>query len=64
MNILVVAEHDGATISAATRATIGAAKKIGGDIHLLLAGHNIAALTAAAKTIDSVAQLLVEDDAL
>ncbi len=64
MSILVVAEHDGATISAATRATIGAAKKIGGDIHLLLAGHNIAVLTAAAKTIDSVAQVLVEDDAL
>ncbi len=64
MSILVFAEHDGTTITPATRATIGAAQKIGGDIHLLLAGHNIAGVTAAAKTIAGVTQVLVEDDVL
>jgi len=70
MTILVIAEHDGSTITAATRATIGAAKKIahgvGGEceVHLLLAGCNIAAVTDAAKKIDGITQVLVEDDAL
>lgn len=64
MAILVVAEHDGKTISAATRATVGAAKKIGGEIHLLLAGHGIAEVTKQAAALDGVAQVLVEDDAL
>ncbi len=64
MTILVIAEHDGNSITPATRATIGAAQKIGGEIHLLLAGHNIAGVTAAAKTIAGITQVLVEDDAL
>jgi electron transfer flavoprotein alpha subunit len=64
MTILVFAEHDGKTISPATRAAIGAAQKIGGDIHLLLAGHSIAGVTAAAKAIAGIAQVMVEDDAL
>jgi electron transfer flavoprotein alpha subunit len=64
MSILVVAEHDGKTISSATRAAIGAAQKIGGEIHLLLAGHTIADLTKAAAGITGVTQLLVEDDPL
>jgi electron transfer flavoprotein alpha subunit len=64
MSILVVAEHDGKSIAPATRAAIGAAKKIGGEIHLALAGHNIAAVSDAAKKIEGVTQVLVEDDAL
>jgi electron transfer flavoprotein alpha subunit len=64
MSILVFAEHDGTTIAPATRAAIGAAQKIGGEVHLLLAGHNIAGVTAAAKTMAGISQVLVEDDAL
>lgn len=64
MAILVVAEHDGKNISPATRATIGAAKKIGGDIHVALAGHNIADVTKQAAALEGVSQVLVEDDAL
>ena len=70
MSILVIAEHDGKTISPATRAAIGAAKKIAaaaeGDhqIHLLLAGHNIAGVIESAKQVEGVAQLLVGEDAL
>jgi electron transfer flavoprotein alpha subunit len=64
MTLLILAEHDGKTLSPATRAAVGAAKKIGGEIHLLLAGHNIASVAEQAKKIDGVAQLLVADDAL
>jgi electron transfer flavoprotein alpha subunit len=64
MAILVIAEHDGKTIAPATRAAIGAAKQIGGDIHLALAGHTIAELTKQAAALEGVAQVLVEDDAL
>ncbi|MES2984112.1 MAG: FAD-binding protein [Pseudomonadota bacterium] len=64
MTILVFAEHDGSTISPATRAAIGAAKKIGGEVHVLLAGHNIAGVIEAAAKLDGIAQILVEDDVL
>lgn len=64
MKILVVAEHDGTTISPATRAAIGAAQKIGGEIHLLLAGHGIADVTASAAKLVGISQVLVEDDVL
>ncbi|HDR8952664.1 TPA: electron transfer flavoprotein subunit alpha/FixB family protein, partial [Burkholderia vietnamiensis] len=40
MTILVIAEHDNASIKAATLNTVAAAAKIGGDIHVLVAGHN------------------------
>lgn len=64
MSILVVAEHDGKNITPATRAAIGAAQKIGSDIDLLLCGHQIAAVIAAAKTLAGLRKILVEDDAL
>ncbi|WP_186166434.1 electron transfer flavoprotein subunit alpha/FixB family protein, partial [Burkholderia gladioli] len=40
MTILIIAEHDNATIKAATLNTVAAAQKIGGDIHVLVAGGN------------------------
>lgn len=64
MSILILAEHDGKTISPATRAAIGAARKIGGEMHLLLAGHGIAAVTQAAAALEGITQVLVEDDVL
>ena len=42
MTNLVIAEHDNASIKAATLNTVAAAQKIGGDIHVLVAGHNAA----------------------
>ena len=38
MAILVIAEHDNTSIKPATANTVTAAAKIGGDIHLLVAG--------------------------
>jgi electron transfer flavoprotein alpha subunit len=64
MAILVFAEHDGTNITPATRAAVGAAQKIGGEIHLLLAGQTIAGVTEKAKQIAGVTQVLVEDDVL
>ncbi len=64
MSILVVAEHDGKTLAPATRAAIGAAEKIGGEIDVLLAGFKIDAVIAEALTLKAVRKVLVEDDAL
>ncbi len=62
MTILVLAEHDGKNLSAATRAAVGAAKKIGGEIHLLLAGHGIASVLEQAKKLDGISQVSVRDE--
>jgi electron transfer flavoprotein alpha subunit len=58
---LVVAEHDGASIKAATLTTIAAAQKIGGDIHVLVAGHNAQAAADAAAKIAGVSKVLLAD---
>jgi electron transfer flavoprotein alpha subunit len=63
MSILVVAEHDNASIKGATLNTVAAAKKIGGDITVLVAGQGCAAAAAAAAKIAGVAQVLVADNA-
>jgi len=63
MGILVVAEHDNATLKGATLNTITAAKEIGGDIDVLVAGQDCAAAAEAASKVDGVAKVLVADDA-
>ncbi len=63
MSILVVAEHDNATIKGATLNTVAAAQKIGGDITVLVAGSGCAAAGAAAAKIAGVAKVLVADNA-
>lgn len=61
MTNLVIAEHDNASIKAATLNTIAAAQKIGGDIHVLVAGHNAQAAADAAARIGGVAKVLLAD---
>jgi electron transfer flavoprotein alpha subunit len=61
MTILVIAEHDNASIKAATLNTIAAAAKIGGDIHVLVAGHNAQAAADAAAKIAGVSKVLLAD---
>ncbi|KXU83567.1 electron transfer flavoprotein subunit beta [Paraburkholderia monticola] len=58
---LVLAEHDNASIKAATLNTIAAAQKIGGDIHVLVAGHNAQAAADAAAKIAGVSKVLLAD---
>lgn len=64
MSILVIAEHDNATLKGATLNTVAAAKAIGGDIHILVAGANCAAVAASAAKIAGVAKVLVADNAV
>jgi electron transfer flavoprotein alpha subunit len=61
MSVLVLAEHDHHTVKKATLNTVAAAKKIGGDIHVLVAGHNAAGAAKAAAQIAGVAKVLHAD---
>jgi electron transfer flavoprotein alpha subunit len=60
MTILVIAEHDNASIKAATLNTVAAAAKIGGDIHVLV-GHNAQGAADAAAKIAGVSKVLLAD---
>ena len=62
MSVLIVADHDGATISQPTRSTVTALARLGA-IHLLLTGTGAAAASAAAAAIPGVEAVLVADDA-
>ncbi|QGZ55005.1 electron transfer flavoprotein subunit alpha/FixB family protein [Paraburkholderia acidiphila] len=61
MTNLVIAEHDNHSIKAATLNTVAAAQKIGGDVHVLVAGHNAQAAADAAAKIAGVAKVLLAD---
>jgi electron transfer flavoprotein alpha subunit len=61
MTSLVVAEHDNAGIKPSTLNTITAAAQCGGDVHVLVAGHNAAAAAAAAAAIAGVAKVIHAD---
>ena len=61
MTELVIAEHDNAAIKGATLNTVTAAKACGGDVHVLVAGHNAAAAAQAAAQIAGVAKVLHAD---
>lgn len=63
MSILVIAEHDNASINGATLNTVSAAKAIGGDITVLVAGEGCGAAAEAAAKIDGVSKVLVADNA-
>jgi electron transfer flavoprotein alpha subunit len=63
MTILVIAEHDHHSLKAATLNTVAAAAKIGGDIHVLVAGANCQAAAQAAASLQGVAQVNVADAA-
>jgi len=54
MAILVVAEHDNASLKDATHKTVTAAAKMGGDVDVLVAGKGVKAIVAAAAKIDGV----------
>ncbi|MBS4037392.1 MAG: FAD-binding protein [Hydrogenophaga sp.] len=58
MTALVIAEHDNASIKGATLNTVTAAAACGGDVHVLVAGHNAAAAAAAAAQIAGVAKVI------
>ncbi len=63
MTSLVIADHDGAHLKPGVTNTIAAAQKIGGDIHVLVAGSNCAAAASAAAAVAGVSKVLVADAA-
>jgi electron transfer flavoprotein alpha subunit len=62
MAILLLAEHDNASLKAATLNVVTAAAAIGGDIHILVAGGNCRPGAEEAAKIPGIAKVLVADD--
>ncbi len=62
MSILVIAEHDNSQLKSATLHTIAAAKKIRGDLHILVAGQNCRAVAEQAAKIGGATKVLLADD--
>lgn len=63
MTILVIAEHDHSTLKPVTLNVVGAAAKIGGDIHVLVAGTNCTGVAKEAATIAGVQKVIHADHA-
>ena len=63
MTILVLAEHDNRKVKKSTLSTVAAAQKIGGEIHLLVAGHQCAEAAKAAAQVAGVSKVLHADAA-
>ena len=61
MTALVIAEHDNASLKGATLNAVTAAKACGGEVHVLVAGHNAGAAAQAASQIAGVAKVLHAD---
>ena len=61
MTILVIAEHNNSKIKASTLNTVAAAKNIGGEIHILVAGANCGEVATQASNIDGISTVLKAD---
>jgi electron transfer flavoprotein alpha subunit len=63
MAILVLADHTNAALGTATAKAVTAAKQLGGDVHVLVAGDGCSAAAAEAAKIDGVSKVLVAEGA-
>jgi electron transfer flavoprotein alpha subunit len=61
MAVLVIAEHDHETMAPATRHTIAAAARLGGDVHILVVGENCRSAAEQAAAIAGVAKVRVSN---
>ena len=61
MSVLVIAEHDNASLKPATLNTVAAALRIGGDVAVLVAGSGCGAVGRAAAAVGGVKKVLVAD---
>jgi electron transfer flavoprotein alpha subunit len=62
MSVLVYAEHDNAALNKVTLSVVAAAKEIGGDITVLVAGKGCGAVAEEAAKIDGVSKVLCADN--
>lgn len=63
MAILVIAEHDNAALHRATLNAVGAAARLGDEVHLLVAGSGVGPVAEAAARVAGVSRVKVVDDA-
>ncbi|SDV50681.1 electron transfer flavoprotein subunit alpha/FixB family protein [Chitinasiproducens palmae] len=61
MTTLVIAEHDNRQMKPATRHAVAAALELGGDVHVLVAGHDAAAVAESASRLTGVGKVLLAD---
>jgi electron transfer flavoprotein alpha subunit len=62
MAILLLADHDNASLKDSTNKVLTAATEIGGDVHVLVAGQNAKPAAEAAAKLNGVAKVLLADD--
>lgn len=63
MSILVIAEHDNQTLNPATLKAVSAAQAIGGELDILVAGHNALGVVDNAAQVPGVNRVLHADNA-
>ena len=61
MAVLLLAEHDKSGLSPATAKALTAARAVGGDVHLLVAGKDVGAIAQAAARLDGVSKVLLAE---
>lgn len=61
MSILLLADHNNAELGGATAKALSAAKAMGSDVTILVAGHNCRPVAEAAAKLEGVAKVLVAD---
>jgi len=61
MPTLLLAEHDNSALKDATNKALTAAKQLGGEVHVLVAGQNCKAVAETAAKLDGVGKVLVAD---
>src|SRR5512132_1285584 len=61
MATLLVAEHDNKSLKDATNKALTAAKAIGGDVHVLVAGKDCKGVAEAAAMLEGVGKVLLAD---
>lgn len=61
MTVLLMAEHDNKTLKDSTNKALTAAKALGGDVHVLVAGKGCRAVADAAAKLDGVKKVLIAD---
>jgi electron transfer flavoprotein alpha subunit len=61
MSVLLLADHNNQSLGSATLKAMSAAKALGGDVHVLIAGANCGAAAEAAAKLEGAAKVLVAD---
>ena len=61
MTVLVLVEHDNASLNVATLSAVAAAQDMGGDIHMLVAGESCGAVAEEAARVGGVGKVLHAD---